>query len=262
MGQGRHASLGEYDVVVGDCAPPRRHCAAWRFRKWPCGWTSCANQSLTLAGNGCEHSMARPWTAFPLPENDGVQEFKPTYGTNSAVINTPLTALKTTTRSTGLQPRMVIGKLSAFHTPWSRTDPLTAAVVGENRVACPPRRRGRVSPSNAWRHAGAPSARTSPRECSTHPSPRSTSFPERVGWGLGLARTMGAESTHLRAGGNASTTHSPTNNRKAWREASSPQIPPHFLRSSDASLVRRGDAPGRFGWAGRPQYRAARLLAG
>ncbi len=230
----RHASSGEYDVVVVDCAPTGETLRLLAFPEVGRWWLDKLlpiNRHLARM----VRPMARRVTDLPLPEDD-VFEAMTDLVDELQQLHDTLTASNTTTVRLVVNPeRMVIREAQRSYTYLTLYDHITDAVI-VNRV---------VSEEAEGRFAEQRRAMQAPYLRDIHamfdpiPILRVHQFPEEV-VGLERLRTMGAQMHATCEPAERLIDYKPYEIAEVTGGFEF-RIPAPFLEKSDASLIRRGD---------------------
>ena len=230
----RHASSGEYDVVVVDCAPTGETLRLLAFPEVGRWWLDKLlpiNRHLARM----VRPMARRVTDLPLP-GDEVFEAMTDLVDELQQLHEILTASKTTTVRLVVNPeRMVIREAQRSYTYLTLYDHVTDAVV-VNRVV-PPEAEGQFAEQR--RAMQAPHLQDIHAMFDPIPILRVHEFAHEV-VGIDRLRTMGAQ---------MHATHEPADRLIDYKPYEIAEvaggfefrIPAPFLEKSDASLIRRGD---------------------
>lgn len=230
----RHASSGEFDVVVVDCAPTGETLRLLAFPEVGRWWLDKLlpiNRHLARM----VRPMARRVTDLPLPEDD-VFEAMTDLVDELQQLHDTLTASNTTTVRLVVNPeRMVIREAQRSYTYLTLYDHITDAVI-VNRV---------VSEEAEGRFAEQRRAMQAPYLRDIHamfdpiPILRVHQFPEEV-VGLERLRTMGAQMHATCEPAERLIDYKPYEIAEVTGGFEF-RIPAPFLEKSDASLIRRGD---------------------
>ena len=230
----RHASSGEYDVVVVDCAPTGETLRLLAFPEVGRWWLDKLlpiNRHLARM----VRPMARRVTDLPLPEDD-VFEAMTDLVDELQQLHDTLTASSTTTVRLVVNPeRMVIREAQRSYTYLTLYDHITDAVV-VNRVV-PDEAEGRFAEQR--RAMQAPYLRDIHTMFDPIPILRVHQFPQEV-LGLERLRTMGDQMHADCEPAERLIDYKPYEivDVEGGFEF---RIPAPFLQKSEASLIRRGD---------------------
>ena len=230
----RHASSGEFDVVVVDCAPTGETLRLLAFPEVGRWWLDKLlpiNRHLARM----VRPMARRVTDLPLPEDD-VFEAMTDLVDELQQLHDTLTASNTTTVRLVVNPeRMVIREAQRSYTYLTLYDHITDAVI-VNRVV-PKEAEGRFAEQR--RAMQAPYLRDIHAMFDPIPILRVHQFPEEV-VGLERLRTMGAQMHASCEPAERLIDYKPYEIAEVTGGFEF-RIPAPFLEKSDASLIRRGD---------------------